>query len=124
LNRFGYHDVMTLEILETRVAQAVDRATNEAEKCSELIVGGNLGLALEHCRKMGIEPPQCSLEATSEYAIRLRSSAGRKLSDPKWWDKALEKQATRNYENDQFAQGKVTNYVSDGLAEYMRKHKK
>lgn len=115
---------MTLEILEARVAHAIGAATSYAGECRELIAAGNLGAALDYCQKSGIKPPQCSLEAKSENASKLRATAARKLSDPKWWCEALEQWAVRSYEGEQLAQGKVTNYISDGLAAYEAKQKK
>ena len=115
---------MTLEILETRIAQSSVAADSNAEKCKELIEVGDLGAAIEYCKSAGLEPPQCSLEANSENAQKLRSLAGKKLSDTKWWRKALEQLDIRRYEGEQIAQGKVTNYISDGLSSYIAKKKK
>jgi hypothetical protein len=115
---------MTLETLESQVAQALETAARNAGKCSELISAGNLKAALDYCRAAGIEPPQCSLVAISENASKLRAAAARKLSDLKWWCDVLEKRVIRDYEGEQFAAGKITNYISDGLAAYMAKRKK
>lgn len=115
---------MTFEILETRVAQAMASAHTHANNCHSLIAEGSLAAALEYCTREGIDPPQCSLTAQSENANKLRMVTKRKLSDFKWWEKALETKAIRGYEAEQRAQGNVRNYVSDGAAAYyMQKQK-
>lgn len=114
---------MTLEILERQVEKVRANAVNYAERCKQLVSGGDLAAAITMCNELSIDPPQCSLTATSENAQRLRNTAMRKLSDPKWWAKTLEMQAIRRYEHEQIVQGKVTNFVSDGLAAYHAKYK-
>ena len=115
---------MTLEVLEARVEEARAKAVQFASRCEHLVASGDLATALEVCKEAAIDPPQCSLTAASENAQRLRDAAGRKISDPAWWKKSLESSAVRVYEGEQIAQGKVTNFVSDGLAAYHAKHKK
>lgn len=114
---------MMLEILEMRIEVARADAVKYATRCEQLVANGDLTAALEVCKDVPIDAPHCSLTAKSENAERLRKAAGRKLSDPAWWRKALETQAIRNYEGEQIAQCKVTNYVSDGLAAYHAKYK-
>jgi hypothetical protein len=114
---------MTLEFLERQVEEARANAVNYAERCEQLVSLGDLAAAIAVCNELSIEPPQCSLTVTSENAQKLRTAAARKLSDPKWWIKALETQAIRRYEHQQMVQGKVSNFVSDGLAAYHAKHK-
>ena len=114
---------MTLEILERQVDEARANATSYAVRCEQMVSRGDLAAAIALCNQLSIEPPQCSLTATSENAQKLRTAAARKLSDPKWWIKTLETQTIRHYEYQQALQGKVTNFVSDGLAAYHSKHK-
>lgn len=114
---------MTLEIIEARITQAMLSASQFAARCNHSIVDGDLATALKVCRDASIDPPHCSLTAKSVNAERLRDAAGKKLSDSAWWKKALEKSVLRQYESEQFAQGKITNYVSDGLASYNAKQK-
>lgn len=114
---------MTLEILEARVAEARRSAVKYATRCEQLEAKGDLAAALQVCKELSIDPPQCSLTAKSSNAEHLRDAAARKLSDSEWWKKALETQAIRYYEGEQRAQGKVTNFVSDGLAAYHEKYK-
>lgn len=113
---------MTLEILEMRVEKARERAVEYAAHCEQLVANGDLAAALQVCNELSLDPPQCSLTAKSANAERLRDAATRKLSDPKWWKKELETHAIRNYEGEQIAQGRVTNFVSDGLAAYHAKY--
>jgi hypothetical protein len=115
---------MTLEVLEALVEEARAKAVQYASRCAHLVIKGDLVTALEVCKEASIDHPQCSLTATSENAKRLRDAAGRKMSDPAWWKKSLESSAARAYEGEQIAQGKVTNFVSDGLAAYHAKHKR
>lgn len=114
---------MTLEILEARISEATSSAMSHAELCGSFISQNKLAEALDFCARVKIAPPQCSLSAQSENASRLRASTALKLSDPKWWKKALETAAIRNYEAEQMALGNVRNYVSDGLAAYSVKYK-
>lgn len=114
---------MTLEILERQVQEARANAVDYAERCGQLISASDLASAIALCGELLIDPPQCSLTAQSENAQRLRDAAARKLSDPKWWAKALETLAIRRYEHEQIALGNVTSFVSDGLAAYNAKHK-
>ncbi len=114
---------MTLEILERQVEEARANAVNYAERCEQFISGYDLAAAIAVCNELSIDPPQCSLTATTENAQRLRNAAARKLADPKWWEKALETKAIRRYEHGQLVQGNVTNFVSDGLAAYHAKYK-
>ena len=114
---------MTFEVLEMRVEEARDGAVKYALRCQQLVATGDLAAALEVCKEVSIDPPHCSLIAKSENAEKLRSTAGRKLSDSAWWRKTLETEAIRNYEGEQIAQGNVTNFVSDGLAAYHAKYK-
>lgn len=114
---------MTLETLEARIDEAVSSAVIHAELCGSFITQNKLAEALDFCARANIDPPQCSLSAQSENASRLRASAAQKLSNPKWWKKALETAAIRGYEVEQMALGNVRNYISDGLAEYTAKCK-
>lgn len=114
---------MTLEALEARINEAVSSAPTHAGLCHSLISSGDLAAALDYCARAKIDPPQCSLTAQSENANRLRASAAQKLSDQKWWKKALETQTIRSYEAEQIALGNVQNYISDGLAAYTQKYK-
>lgn len=115
---------MTLEVLETRVQEALSNAQAHAEKCSKLIVSSGLVEAFKHCQTVGIEAPKCSLTAQTDNAKKLRETTERKLSDPKWWKKSLESLAIQRYEAEQRALGNVTNFISDGLAAYTAKQKR
>lgn len=109
---------MTLEILQSRVKEASAHAVVHAQHCEEFITNDNLPEVLTYCKGLSVEPPQFSLTANSTNGDRLRATAKRKLSDPKWWEKKLEEQAIRQYEAEQIAKGNVTQFVSDGLAAY------
>lgn len=115
---------MTLELLESRIESAVSRASEHAQKCGDLVALSGLPAAIEYCQGTGIEPPKCSLTASSDNAQKLRDAATRKLADPKWWKQSLERQALQTYETEQIALGNVTNFVSDGVAAYMAKRKR
>lgn len=66
-----------------------------ASACRELLDNGRLSDALEYCKNQGIEPPQCSLNAQSANADRLRILAMNLLADFGWWSKRLKIQAAR-----------------------------
>jgi hypothetical protein len=114
---------MTLAILENKVEEARASAVKCAKRCEELISSSDLSAAIAVCKEFSIDAPQCSMTATSENAQRLRVAAARKMTDPNWWMKALEKQAIRSYDNQQRIEGKATDFVSDGAVAYHRKHK-
>ena len=114
---------MTLATLETKVEETRANAVKCAKRCEELISSIDLTAAIAVCKEFSIDAPQYSMTASSENAQRLRVAAARKLSDPNWWIKALEKQAIRSYDNQQRIEGKATGFVSDGAVAYHSKHK-
>ena len=114
---------MSLEILEKRVKLARANAAEYANHCKLLLANGDLAAALVYCSEASVVRPQCSVTAMTDNAEKLRAVARRKLADLSWWAKNLETEAIRRYELDQISQGRVINYVSDGLAAYHAKYK-
>jgi hypothetical protein len=109
---------MTLEVLINQINEACAKAGEHAAHCGQLIENQGLAAVLAYCQDLSVEPPQFSLTSKSVNGENLRAAAKRKLSDRKWWEKTLELAAIRTYEGEQIAQGKVTQFVSDGLAAY------
>jgi hypothetical protein len=102
------------------VATAVANTETFAQQCAELIATKGLAAALEHCKQLGYEPPYCSLTANSRHADKIRTATARKLSEHKWWRKTLRDTTIQKFEREQWAAGKVTNYVSDETMAYLR----
>lgn len=105
--------------IQARVDVAVAKSADAARACATLIETQGLSAALAYSQTLNVVPPQCSLTANSANAERLRADAARKLQDSHWWAKLLKQRAIQEFEQEQRVQGKVTNYVSDELAEYM-----
>lgn len=104
--------------LELQIEEAQSYAEFHARKCSDILASKGLADALEYCEKQGIEPPQCSLTATSANAENLRANAARMLSKEKWWKRRLGNKAGQEIELLQIQSGKVTNFISDESLEY------
>ncbi len=111
--------------LQERIITAKANAEVYAASC-ETLLNGEEGLAeaIEFCRGKGIEPPQCSLTATSLNAGLMRMKAARMLAETKWWARRLEQKAVQDFEHEQRCAGLVTQYVSDELLAYHRSKKR
>ena len=79
--------------------------------CGELIEHEGLKAAVAYCIAQQVEPPQCSLTATSPNAERLRETTKRMLADYGWWSKRLKLRAARAAE---------MRRIRDGLAALKR----
>lgn len=114
---------MSKNPIQSLVDAAVFKADEHAQLCADIADTKGLAAALEYIAAAGLTPPTCSLTAESANAERLRFEARRKLSDPKWWAKSLKQKTLQDFENDQRLQGKVTNFVSDAMTEYMSRRR-
>ncbi|MAF34303.1 hypothetical protein CMO91_00485 [Candidatus Woesearchaeota archaeon] len=113
---------MSLSDIEKAVEQKVQSAREHAIACAKLINDGNLAGALEYCRSLGIDPPQCSLTAQSRNADNLRAKAKRMLGEVDWWVKRLKSQALMEYEHSLRVKGQLPNHISDEGLEYDKKY--
>jgi hypothetical protein len=73
-------------------------ALTHSSACRALLDADRLGDALAYCTIHGVEPPQCSLTASSPNADRLRAIAKNMLVDETWWLKRLKIGAARKTE--------------------------
>lgn len=112
---------MILKNLDDLVLDSQSVARTHSMHCKELIDADQLSKAIEYCRDRGIDPPQCSLTASSVNADKLRTTAKGMLSDEAWWTKRLKTKTLRDYENRHIKSGNVTNIISDKMVEYMKK---
>lgn len=113
---------MALEDIENAVAEEVKPAQKHAANCVKIINEEGLAGGLKYCEEQGIEPPQCSLTAVSKNADSQRDKASRMLCEVKWWSRRLKNHTIRNYENILRSKGEVTEYVSNDLLAYHKKH--
>jgi len=101
-----------------QVSEVKKTALTHSLNCEQLIVSGGLKAALDYAANQGIKPPECSLEAQSANADKMRTTASRMLCESKWWARRLKNQAVRHVEQEQTNQGKVTNFISDEMLKY------
>ncbi len=106
--------------LESKIAEYVSNAELHASKCDELIADQGLAVALEYCQNQKIDPPQCSLTATSSNAENLRAKAKCMLSEVKWWSRRLEVKAVQDFEMAKIKSGQMNGFISDDAYEYQQ----
>lgn len=110
--------------IKKRVEEAQKNAITHSSTCHELIQSKGLKSAMEYCAAQGIEPPQCSLEAVSTNADKMRGLAVKMLSETKWWKRRLKNQACQAFEQEQRTNGSVTNFISRESLVHYRANKK
>lgn len=106
--------------IENLIEESQKLSETHAIHCTALITSSQLHDAIEYCRSLGIDPPQCSLTAQSPNAHKLREKAKDLLSDAAWWKKRLNLKNLRDFEQQQRLAGKVTRGISDDTIEQMK----
>lgn len=109
--------------IENLIEESQKLAETHAIHCTALITSSQLHDAIEYCRSLGIDPPQCSLTAQSRNAVRLREKAKEMLSDAAWWKKRLKITALRGFEQTQINAGLVSHGISDQSYDHLKANK-
>ncbi|WP_417559216.1 hypothetical protein [Marinomonas sp.] len=113
---------IALENVEKAVQDDIKEATKHAANCFRIINESGLGEAIEYCKKQEIDPPQCSLTASTKNADNQRAKASRMLCEVKWWSKRLKYQALQRYENNLRKKGELNIFEDNDLSAYQKKH--
>jgi glutamyl-tRNA reductase len=113
---------MAIEDIEKVVQEGVKEATKHAAHCVRIINESGLSEAIEYCKKQEIDPPQCSLTASTKNAENQRAKASRMLCEVKWWNRRLKYQAIQRYENNLRKKGELNIFEDNDLSAYQKKH--